>query len=183
MCRITDCRICHDQLVLSCNINIPLLQLIVLSVVYGHWYGGTCIKRFVLLVMLSFFFRLMIQEMVPASFLLSIFSTATHLRLLSNDKFMFVYYSDHRNIKEIIKMSRDTKEVTRINMPPTSNQAILKWCTLYNLREDFREDPYTPIELMNMLTLRMWDIEDCNPNWDTKVLPLQKPYFKKIIKN
>ena len=69
MCRITDCRISHNQPVLSCNINIPLLQLIVLSVVYGHWYGGTCIKRFVLLVMLSFVFRLMIQEMVPASFL------------------------------------------------------------------------------------------------------------------
>ena len=64
-------------------------------------------------------------------------------------------------------------------MPPSSNQAILKWCTLFNMREDFRKDPTTPIEIINMLTLRMWAIEDCNPHWNAIILPLLKPYFKK----
>ena len=65
-----------------------------------------------------------------------------------------------------------------MNMPPFADQAILKWCTLYNMREKFRKDPTTPIEVMNMLTLKMWEIEDCNPNWNTTILPLLKSYFK-----
>ena len=66
-----------------------------------------------------------------------------------------------------------------MNMPPFADQAILKWCTLYNMREDFRKDLTTPIAVMNMLTLKMWAIEDCNPNWNTTIMPLLKPCFKK----
>ena len=65
-----------------------------------------------------------------------------------------------------------------MDVPPTSSQALLKWCALYNMKNDFLKDPTSPIELINMLTMKMRGIEDCNPDWETRILPLLKPYFK-----
>ena len=64
-----------------------------------------------------------------------------------------------------------------MNMPTTQNQDVLEWCVLKNLRNDFMKDPTIPIEIMNTLMLRMWNIEDHNPNWDTEIRPMLKPYF------
>ena len=57
------------------------------------------------------------------------------------------------------------------------NQTIIKYCTLWDMRERFRRDPNTPIELMNELTLRLWQIEDCNPHFDTEIRPILRPYL------
>ena len=46
------------------------------------------------------------------------------------------------------------------------------------------KDPTIPIEVMNTKMLKLWNIEDRNPNWDTEIRPTLKSYFiKKIIKN
>ena len=66
-----------------------------------------------------------------------------------------------------------------MDVPPTSSQALLKWCALYNMRNDFLKDPTSPTELINMLTMKMCKIEDCNPDWETRILPILKPYFHK----
>ena len=66
-----------------------------------------------------------------------------------------------------------------MDVPPTSSQALLKWCTLYNMRDDALKDPIPSIELINMLTAKMQRIENCNPDWQTRILPILKPYFYK----
>ena len=66
-----------------------------------------------------------------------------------------------------------------MNIPTTSNQDIMEWCIVYNIRKDFMKDITIPIEVMNTLMLRMWSIEDRNPNWDTEIRPMLKPYFIK----
>ena len=68
--------------------------------------------------------------------------------------------------------------ITKMDIPPTSSQALLKWCALYNMRNDFLNDPSSSVELINMLTMKMKGIEDCNPDWETRILPLLKPYFR-----
>ena len=66
-----------------------------------------------------------------------------------------------------------------MNMPTTQNQDILEWCIVYNIRNDFMKDPTISIEVMNLLMLKMWNIEDRNPNWNIEIRPILKPYFHK----
>ena len=66
-----------------------------------------------------------------------------------------------------------------MNIPMTQNQDVLEWCFLKNLRNDFMKDPTISIEVMNLLMLKMWNIEDRNPNWNTEIRPMLKPYFSR----
>ena len=79
-------------------------------------------------------------------------------------------------------MNGNPKEVIIINIPPTPSQDVIEWCVLYNLRRDFMKDITISIEVMNTLILKMWNIEDRNPNWKTEIIPLLKPYLKKKTK-
>ena len=76
-------------------------------------------------------------------------------------------------------MSGKPKGIITIDIPPTPSQDVIEWCVLHNLRRDFMKDLTIPIEVMNTLVLKMWNIEDRNPNWKTTIIPLLMPYFKR----
>ena len=44
------------------------------------------------------------------------------------------------------------------------------------------KDITTSVEVMNTLVLKMWSIEERNPNWKTTIIPLLLPYFKRMNK-
>ena len=60
---------------------------------------------------------------------------------------------------------------------PLRDQALIKWYTLYQMMEDFRKEPNTPIGLTNILLHKMKAIENANPNRESEIKPLLEPYL------
>ena len=75
-------------------------------------------------------------------------------------------------------MSKKPQKII-IEIPPTPIWDVMEWCTLHNLKKDLIKEPTTTTEVLNTLVLKMWSIEDRNPDWNNEIRPSLLPYLKK----
>ena len=66
-----------------------------------------------------------------------------------------------------------------IEIPPTPTWDIMEWCVLHNLKRELTKESTVTVEVMNTITLKMWNIEKRHPNWRNDIIPLLRPYRKK----
>ena len=66
-----------------------------------------------------------------------------------------------------------------IEIPPMPTWDIMEWCVLHNLKMDLAKESTVTAEVMNTITLKMWDIEERNLNWKNDIIPSLRPYRKK----
>ena len=79
-------------------------------------------------------------------------------------------------------MSEKSKKDTIIEIPPTPSQDIIEWCVLHNLKRELMKESTVTIEVMNTITLKMWNIQDRNLNWKNEIMPSLLPHLKKWVK-
>ena len=66
-----------------------------------------------------------------------------------------------------------------IEIPPMPTWDVMEWCVLHNLKRELTKEKTITIEVMNTITLKMWNIQDRNLNWKNEIIPSLWPYLKK----
>ena len=71
------------------------------------------------------------------------------------------------------------KQKITIEIPPTPTWDVMEWCVLHNLKGELMKESTVTIEVMNTITLKMWNIQDRNLNWKNEIMPSLLPHLKK----
>ena len=74
------------------------------------------------------------------------------------------------------------KQKITIEIPPTPTWDVMEWCVLHNLKRELMKESTVTIEVMNTITLRMWNIQDRNLNWKNEIMPSLLPHLKRWVK-